>query len=92
MEAAVQGDGVAAGIIREEATELARTAAGAVKANGLPTVGLPVAIAGGVLTLNAPFRELFLAALVESGIAPGTVELVTEPALGAVVLARQASL
>ncbi len=89
LAASEMGDPVAVGIVRDEAVELARTAAGAVKSNGLPTADLPVALAGGVLTLNAPFRKLFLDALGECGIAPGAVSIVTEPALGAVVLARQ---
>ena len=89
LAASEEGDGLASAIVLEEATELARTATGAVKANGLPIGGLPIALAGGVLTLNAAFRMLFLDALAECGIVPGAVELVTEPAHGAVVLARQ---
>jgi len=89
LAASEGGDGVAGGIVREEAVELARTAAGAVSAHGLPRTDLPVALAGGVLTRNAPFRELFLGALRDCGISRGVVEIVTEPALGAVVLARQ---
>jgi N-acetylglucosamine kinase-like BadF-type ATPase len=91
LAASETGDRVSAGIVREEATELARTAAGAVRGNGLPLVGLPIALAGGVLTLNAAFRTLFLNALTGCGIVPGAVEIVTEPALGAVVLARRAA-
>ena len=89
LEAAERGDLIAGHIVREEATELARTAAGAVKANGLPTIDLPVALAGGVITLNENYRRLFLEALAVCGIVPATVELVTDPALGAVVLARR---
>lgn len=91
LEAAKHGDAVATRIVTEEATELARTAAGAVKAYGLPTVGLPVALAGGVLTNNAEYRVLLLRALADCGIAPGTVEVVADPARGAVVLARRAA-
>ncbi len=90
LEAAERGDSIAGQIVREEATELARTAAGAVRANGLPTTDLPVALAGGVITLNENYRRLFLQALADCGIASGSVELVTDPALGAVVLARRA--
>jgi len=90
LEAAERGDFIAGQIVREEATELARTAAGAVRANALPTTNLPVALAGGVITLNENYRRLFLEALAECGIAPASVELVTDPALGAVVLARRA--
>lgn len=89
LEAAEAGDAPAGQIVLEEATELARTAAGAVKANGLPTANLPVALAGGVLTFNESYRRRFLAALGDCGIRPGPVEIVTDPALGAVVLARR---
>ncbi len=88
--AAEDGDAAAARIVKEEATELARTAAGAVRANGLPTADLPVALAGGVLAHSEAYRRIFLAALIECGIRPGAVEIVTDPALGAVVLARRA--
>ncbi len=91
LEAAERGDEVAERIVREEANELARTAAGAVKAHGLPFGNLPVALAGGVFTHNAGYRRLFLTGLTDCGIVPASVEVVTEPALGAVVLARQAS-
>ena len=87
--AAEQGDAVAMQIVREEATELARTAAGAVKANGLLREQLPIALAGGVLTLSESYRRIFLSALADYGIVPGSMKLVTDPALGAVVLARR---
>lgn len=87
LEAAEAGDAVAFQIVSEEASELARTAAGAVRVYGLPTVNLPVALAGGVITLNENYRRLFLNALAECGISPSSVELVTDPVLGAIVLA-----
>ena len=80
-------DAAAAGIVQREAGELALTAAGAVRANGLPTDGLPVALAGGVLTKSALYREHFLNGLRAAGVSPGAVALVTEPAEGAVVIA-----
>lgn len=89
LELAESGDGVAAEIVKQQARELASTAAGAVKANGLPMLELPVALAGGVLTNSATYRHEFLAGLRQSGIEPGDVQLVKEPAVGAVVLARQ---
>ena len=89
--AAEQGDAVAMQIVREEATELARTAAGAVKANGLLREQLPIALAGGVLTLSESYRRIFLSALADYGIVPGSMKLVTDPALGAVVLAQRAT-
>lgn len=87
--AAAAGDATADAIVSEQATELARTAARAVTANGLPTAGVPVALAGGVLTRGERFRERFLAALTDAGVTPGPVRVVTEPAAGAVVLARR---
>ena len=87
--AAADGDATADGIVSEQATALAHTAARAVVANGLPTDGLPVALAGGVLTRSDRFRDTFLAALTAAGVTPGPVRMVTEPAAGAVVLARR---
>lgn len=84
-----ESDAAAAAIVEREARELALTAAGAVKANGLPKVGLPVALAGGVLTKSERYRGHFLVGLREAGIEPAGVTLVTEPAVGAVVLARR---
>lgn len=90
LELAASGDAVAADIVNREARELALTAAGAVQANGLPEKGLPAALAGGVLTKSELYREHFLDGLREAGIEPASVTLVTEPAVGAVVLARRA--
>ncbi len=89
LELAEAGDAVAADIVRQQARELSLTAAGAVGANGLPKKGLPVALAGGVLTNSELYRQHFLDGLREAGIEPGAVQLVTEPAVGAVVLARK---
>ena len=89
IEVAEAGDGPAAEIVKTEARELARTAAGAVTANGLPVRGLPVALAGGLLTKSELFRTHFLDGLADCGVTPGPVQLVTDPAVGAVVLARK---
>lgn len=89
LELAAGGDAVAADIVRTQARELSLTAAGAVSAIGLPKQGLPVALAGGVLTNSELYRAQFLAGLRDAGLEPGAVQLVTEPAVGAVVLARQ---
>ena len=59
------------------------------KANGLLREQLPIALAGGVLTLSESYRRIFLSALADYGIVPGSMKLVTDPALGAVVLARR---
>lgn len=91
FEAAADGDATAEAIVAEQATELAKTAARAVLANELPVAGIPVAVAGGVLTKSERFRERFLAALADNGVSPGPVKLVTDPAEGAVVLARRST-
>jgi N-acetylglucosamine kinase-like BadF-type ATPase len=88
LEAAAGGDPVARRIVDEEAVELARTAVGAVKRAGLPADGVPVALTGGLLLRSELFRTLFLAAL-RRRLTPGPVQLVEDPALGAVVRARK---
>jgi N-acetylglucosamine kinase-like BadF-type ATPase len=89
FEAAAAGDGLASRVIARQAEELARTAAAAVAANGLPQLGLPVALAGGVLLKNPVYRDRFLDGLGRLGITPGPVKLVDDPAIGAVVQARR---
>ncbi len=89
LDAAAEGDLVATRIVRSEAAELARTAAGAVHNNGLSEKGLPVALAGGVLLGSETYRAAFLAGLRDAGVEPGPVQLVPDPADGAVVLARR---
>jgi N-acetylmuramic acid 6-phosphate etherase len=89
LDAGAEGDGVAAEIIASQTHELARTAAGAAKNIGL-TSGVPVALAGGVLLHSELFRTKFLTATGELGVVPGPVQLVKDPAVGAVVLAKRA--
>jgi N-acetylglucosamine kinase-like BadF-type ATPase len=89
LGAATDGDRVANRIMEEEARELARTAAGAVAAGGLPREGLPVALTGGLVIHSAAYRERFLAELRACGVAPGPVGLVDDPVVGAVVLAQK---
>jgi N-acetylglucosamine kinase-like BadF-type ATPase len=89
LDAAAEGDAVAVDVVRKEATELARTAATAVKANGLPTTALPLALAGGVLLGSGAYRGFFLDALRGAGVVPGETRLVPDPAVGAVVIARR---
>ena len=88
LEAAEAGDEVAGGIVRAEATELAHTAAAAVRNLNLPTT-LPVALAGGLLVGNEAYRAAFLAALAADGVTPSPATLVRDPACGAVILARE---
>ena len=89
LEAAAEGDEVASCIVRHEATELACTAASAVKNNGLQATGIPLALAGGVMLGSETYRNFFLAALRHNGVQPGAIQLVPDPAIGAVVLARR---
>lgn len=89
LSAAAAGDGVADKIVRHEAAELAKTAAAAVRNIGLPETGIPVALAGGVLLGSAVYRAIFLSALREVGVTPGPVQIVPDPAIGAVVLAQR---
>jgi N-acetylmuramic acid 6-phosphate etherase len=89
LELSAEGDEVSRQIVRTEARELALTAASAVIAHKLPKIGLPVALAGGVMLNSAQYRQDFLEGLSESGISAGTVQFVSDPAIGAVVLARK---
>jgi N-acetylglucosamine kinase-like BadF-type ATPase len=91
LAAAEAGDEVAHKLVVREVTELARTAAAAVDAAKLPRLGLPVAVAGGLVVRSAFYRGLFVEALRGHGIHPGAVTPVEEPAVGAVVLARRAA-
>ncbi len=88
LDAAAEGDVVAAEVVDYAASELARTAVGAAKNIGL-SAGVPVALAGGVLLKSDVFRTKFLAAMGEGGVAAGPVKLVHDPAAGAVVIARR---
>lgn len=89
LHAAESGDAVARSVVHQQAEELARTAAAAVTNNDLPTRGLPIALAGGVFLGSELYRSTFLTAMQHLQIEPGTVQVVSEPALGAVVLARR---
>jgi len=89
LEAAAEGDTIAAEIVRDEAEELARTACAAVANIALEKDNLPVALAGGLFLNSDRFREHFLTSLRQFGINPGRVTPVEEPATGAIVMARK---
>ena len=89
VEAAETGDEVAHKLIVHQVTELARTAFTAVEAAQLPRLGLPIAVAGGLIVRSEFYRQLFVEAVRGFGIHPGVVQPVADPALGAVVLARK---
>jgi N-acetylglucosamine kinase-like BadF-type ATPase len=89
LDLAAAGDETAQRIFESETMELARTVAGAIANGGLPTEGVPIALTGGLVLHNAPFRERLLSNLPACGVTPGPVGLVNDPALGALVLARK---
>jgi N-acetylmuramic acid 6-phosphate etherase len=89
LEAAEQGDEVAHKVVVEQVTELSRTAATAVENSGLTRLGLPVALAGGVFIHSRFYRDLFVEALRGRGVHAGSIQVVDDPAAGAVVLARR---
>jgi N-acetylglucosamine kinase-like BadF-type ATPase len=89
LKTAATGDAVAQAIVEQETRELARTAAGAIASGKLSPDGIPVALAGGLLLENEPFRERFLHELRACGVTPSHVGLVDDPVVGAVVLARR---
>ncbi|MBY0460690.1 MAG: hypothetical protein K2V38_25510, partial [Gemmataceae bacterium] len=89
LSAAARGDEVAKGIFEQETRELARTAAGAVVAGGLPRDATPVALTGGLAVESAMYRDRFLTELRACGVTPSSVGVVDDPVVGAVVLARK---
>jgi N-acetylglucosamine kinase-like BadF-type ATPase len=89
LTAAEEGDSVADQIVESEASELARTAAGAARKLGLPADRLPLAITGGVILNSLHYRERFLAAVRSLGIQSEPVTPVEEPAEGAIRIARR---
>lgn len=89
LAAAEEGDAVADQIVESEASELARTAAGAARKLNLPAEHVPLAVTGGVILNSLHYRNRFLAALRDVGICPEPVTPVEEPAEGAVRIARR---
>lgn len=88
--AAERGDPVAVRILDQAAAELARVAAAAARVCAPePPARLPLALAGGVLLSCELLRKRLLAALGELDVCPDPLALVSEPAGGAVRLARQ---
>jgi N-acetylmuramic acid 6-phosphate etherase len=87
IRAADEGDAVAEGIVSNQVTDLA-ACVGAVMADvGLPRVGVPIALAGGLLVQAPTYRDRLLKSLGAMGIQPGHVLAVSEPAEGALRLA-----
>jgi N-acetylmuramic acid 6-phosphate etherase len=90
IRAADDDDPVACQIISTQVTELAACVAAVVTDLGLSREGVPLALAGGLLVHAPTYRDRFLAALKGASIQAGYVLSVSEPAAGAVRLARQA--
>ena len=90
LDAAENGDALAKQVVDRQASELALTAVTPVLRHNLPRTHLPVALTGGLLLHNAAYRQSFLDAMAQRGIVPGAVQLVEEPALGAIAIARRA--
>ncbi|HEY8503609.1 MAG TPA: hypothetical protein VIL46_03450, partial [Gemmataceae bacterium] len=90
VEAADAGDAVAGELLDVAARELAEAAGAVVRALGFDGT-VPVALAGGLLVGSERYRQRVRAALAATapGLRPGPVALVSEPAEGAVRLARE---
>jgi N-acetylmuramic acid 6-phosphate etherase len=88
LDAAAEGDETALNVVRRQAEELAMTAFSAVNNNNLPFDNLPIALAGGVLLHSETYRNIFINKLKSLSISPGKINLVPDPAVGAIVLAR----
>lgn len=89
LQAAAADDEVARRVVANQAQELARTAAAAVTANGLPAAKVPLALTGGVVLKSEVYRAAFLEALRGFGVNPDPVTPVEDPAIGAIVMARR---
>jgi N-acetylmuramic acid 6-phosphate etherase len=87
FEAADAGDTVAVGIVAHGAEQLAATVVAAARQLSLERAPLPLALAGGVLLASSGYRDKILTALGARGLRAEPVNLVREPAEGAVRLA-----
>lgn len=91
--AAEQGDTAAAGILARAGDDLALAAAAVVEGLGLgrctSTGEVACALAGGLIVNGPLLRATFLESAVERGLCLTPITLVTEPAQGAVRLARR---
>jgi N-acetylglucosamine kinase-like BadF-type ATPase len=86
IDAADGGDPVASAIVQEGAQQLALAAATSARQLGL-TSPIPLALAGGLLLRSPTYRDCLVRALQAVGIIVNPIELVSEPAEGAVRLA-----
>ena len=89
LDAAGQGDRVAARIAAHGAHQLALTVAAAAMRLELPPHGVPLAISGGTVLNSEHYRDAVLQGLDRLGVNAIPVTLVHEPAEGGVRLARR---
>jgi N-acetylglucosamine kinase-like BadF-type ATPase len=89
LAAADDNDPVAGSIIAEAVDALAHTAAAAARQLELQTKEIPLALAGGILVQAVSYRERFLERLESLRIKADPVNIVREPAEGAVRLAMR---
>ena len=89
MTAERDADAVAAGIVRAAANELSLMVAALVRQLGLQPNQYELALAGGVVTHQAPLQQQLLDEMQSGGCSPREWRLVADPVLGAVRLARQ---
>jgi N-acetylmuramic acid 6-phosphate etherase len=89
FEVAAEGDVVARQIVAQGATHLAQSAVAAVRRLGLASQPLPVALAGGVLVNHESYRQLLIAELIAAGLRLHPIQVVHEPAKGAVQIAAE---
>lgn len=87
LEDAVAGDAVAGQIVAEATTQLAQTAQAVAQCLALEKQAVPVALAGGLLLASTTYRQKLLEKLTTLGLQVDPVELVPEPAQGALRLA-----
>jgi N-acetylmuramic acid 6-phosphate etherase len=82
-----ENDVVATQIITQAAEELARTAAAVARKLAWSEGSFPLALAGGLLMGNEPYRQSVLSSLQSLGLRPEPIAMVPEPAQGALKIA-----
>src|SRR5439155_26522816 len=87
LAAADADDLVARELVDSAAAQLSRMVEAVVSALGLKRTTVPLALAGGVLLASSSYRQRVLDAVAAGGIQTDPINLVEEPAVGAVRLA-----
>ena len=83
------GDWTAAGIVDAACADLVRLVITIATRLNVPAGSYPLALAGSVLRQQPSLRQLLVDSLGAWGMAPGSVHVVTDPAAGAIALARR---